>query len=340
MAVYNGEACIREKVKSVLESDYNGKIHFLIGSDASTDQTNTILKELAIQYPGLLHPHFVADRQGKIRIINQLASIVKSRAGVGDILISTDATAIFDKDCIRLLVRHFNDQRVAAVGANIIKQKMRKDGISGQEKAYYNRELLMKYEEGLIWGTSIGVFGACYAIRPEKFPMVPETYLVDDFFITMHLLTKGDHVRYDLDAIVYMNLANETAIEFKRKIRIATGNFQNLIHFPGALFGLTGMNFAYWSHKVLRWFTPFCMIATYVTAYRLSDDHWIYMLAWVVQSVLFLIPFGDYLLGRMRIHHRVLRFIAHFYLMNLGILIGFFRFLAGVKNSVWEPTRR
>ena len=58
------------------------------------------------------------------------------------------------------LVRHFRDERIGLVGANILNVGMRRDGISFQEKAYIERENLIKYHEGLVWGTMMGPFGA------------------------------------------------------------------------------------------------------------------------------------------------------------------------------------
>ena len=47
IAAYNEEKVIREKIESVMKSEYPAeKIHLLIGSDNSNDQTNTIIREL------------------------------------------------------------------------------------------------------------------------------------------------------------------------------------------------------------------------------------------------------------------------------------------------------
>lgn len=340
MAVHNAEAIVEEKVRSVLQSNYpSRKIHFYIGSDASTDETNSILKRLEQEFPQLQVTYF-SERSGKIRIINALFDAAQQRGLNGHILISTDATALFQPDCIRNLVRHFTNDSIAAVGANIIKEKQRSDGISKQEKAYYDRELLMKHEEGLIWGTSIGVFGACYAIRPEDFNRVPEHYLVDDFFITMSMLERGRKVVYDMDACVTMNLANESRVEFRRKVRIAAGNFQNLSRFYPLLFRMNGLAFAFLSHKVLRWFGPFLLLISFITSLLLYHEAPVYLLATWVQVFLYVSPGINYALEKLNVHHKFLKFIAHFFLMNFGIFCGFFKYLIGVKSSVWEPTRR
>jgi len=46
------------------------------------------------------------------------------------------------------------------------------------------------------------------------------------------------------------------------------------------------------------------------------------------------------LLKKIRIHNIILRFITHFYTMNLALLIGMFKAIKGVKSNVWKPTQR
>ena len=47
IAAYNEELVIAKKIDSVLKSDYpHDKLEILVGSDASTDQTNFILQKL------------------------------------------------------------------------------------------------------------------------------------------------------------------------------------------------------------------------------------------------------------------------------------------------------
>ena len=52
LAVYNEERVIAQKIESTFATDYPlEKIEWLIGSDQSTDQTETIIREYAKQYP-------------------------------------------------------------------------------------------------------------------------------------------------------------------------------------------------------------------------------------------------------------------------------------------------
>ncbi len=67
-------------------------------------------------------------------------------------------------------------------------------------------------------------------LRHKLFEPVPRNFLVDDFFINMKVLEKNYWSINNLKAIVYDNSTDDIQAEFKRKIRISTGNFQNLTH--------------------------------------------------------------------------------------------------------------
>ena len=56
----------------------------------------------------------------------------------------------------------------------------------------------------------------------------------------------------------------------------------------------------------------------------------------LVQFVLFLSPLAIPYLKWLK----PALFVAHFYNMNLALLIGFLRYVKGVKSSVWQPTPR
>jgi hypothetical protein len=56
----------------------------------------------------------------------------------------------------------------------------------------------------------------------------------------------------------------------------------------------------------------------------------------IAQAILFISPLFIPFVKKAK----PLLFVAHFYNMNLALLIGFFNYLKGVKTSVWQPTVR
>lgn len=339
MAAYNEESVLEEKINSILESDYpHENIQILVGSDNSTDRTNEIMVDFEKKYPNIIKFFHYTERQGKGNIINKLYN-----ESIGEILILTDANVIFDVKTIKELVKCFENDKIGLADTNMINKGMKKAGISYQEKAYISREVLIKNREGKIWGTMMGPFGGCFAVRKELYESVPVNFLVDDFYINMKIYEKGYLAVNNLNAKVYEDVSNDLSIEFRRKIRIATGNFQNLETFARLIFSpIKGLGFSFLSHKVLRWISPFLLIDSLLALSMLGFSHNILLFEVLFYLQLFsmLIPFIDICLRKLKIHIVLLRFITHFYAMNLALFIGFFKYLKGVKSNVWEPTKR
>ena len=336
MSAYNEEKVLREKVDTIFSTSYpTDRIHVSIGSDASTDRTNDILEELSRSIDGLSFYAF-KERQGKANIINHL--VEKSDT---DILVLTDANVLLEESTLFELIKHFRNPEIGLVDTNMINIGLEKKGISIQEKVYISLEVRIKNMEGRIWGTMMGPFGGCYAVRRDLYTSVPRNFLVDDFYINMKILEKGKQTINDLEARVFEDVSNNLADEFKRKARIAAGNFQNLFTFLHLLCNpFSSIAFAFMSHKILRWFGPFLLLILFLANIFIRNANGLYYYTFLIQCVIFIIPLLDYLLRKIRIHILILRFITHFLTMNLAIMYGFMRFIIGIKSNVWQPTRR
>lgn len=336
MAAYNEESVIEEKIHSVYSTGYpEEKIEFLIGSDNSSDKTNAIIEKYTPEYHGLKLYAF-GERQGKAKIINRL-----SQEAENNILILTDANVYFTKGTIYQLVKHYKNPEIHLVGGLIQNTNLKRDGISYQEKTYLSGENKIKHMEGILWGSMIGAFGGVYSIRKEAYHPVPLNYYMDDFYITMHVLQDGGKAIKELNAVCKEDISNQIKEEFRRKVRISIGNFQNLSSFWKLIFPLTsGVSFSFISHKIFRWITPFFLLACLIISGVLALYSDLYAYIFAAQLGGLLVPFFDFLLKKIHIHVVFLRFITHFYSMNLALLTGFFKFIKGVDSNVWQPTKR
>ncbi|RPI46805.1 MAG: glycosyltransferase [Bacteroidetes bacterium] len=336
IAAYNEEDVIEAKIRSVLASNYPaGRMEILVGSDASTDRTDGILQNLEKQFSGLRV--FIFDnRTGKPGVVNRLV-----RESAGEVLVITDANVLLDRETIREMVSMFAEPRTGLVDSRMISTNLKKEGISLQEKFYISREVKIKYNESLVWGTMMGPFGGCYSVRKSLFTPVPSNFLVDDFFINMSVLRQGYHCISNIDARVYEDVSNDLSEEFRRKKRISSGNFQNLARFASLLGSRKpGIAFCFFSHKVIRWIVPFLVMITLGTSLALSGRFIFYRILTFIQLGILVIPVFDFFLRKNQIHAVPLRFISHFVLMNLALLAGFIGYAGGIENNVWEPTRR
>jgi len=336
MAAYNEEAVIREKINSITSGLYPAdRLEILAGSDASTDATNEILTSLEKVIPILKFFPF-ATRQGKPGIINRLAQHAS-----GEILVLTDANVLFNPDTLLEIVKPFSDPKMGLVDTRMVNLGMKIEGISYQEKAYISREVDIKTMESRLWGTMMGPFGGCFAIRRELFGPIPDNFLVDDFYLNMKVLEQGYKAVNHPEAIVFEDVSNDPSIEFRRKVRIATGNFQNLVRFKKLLFSSRpGLSFCFWSHKVLRWLGPVFMIAALISLVFLAFVSPLYLVLLTGYLLVLMVPGLDYLLKKLNLHLRFFRFISYFLAMNLAMAKGLLRYLKGVKTNVWQPTKR
>lgn len=332
MAAYNEEKVIGEKISSVFNTTYPlEKITFYIGSDASTDRTDSIIEELSRKYTQLKLVRF-GGRTGKSGIINQLASEANQA-----VFVLTDANVIFKPETLFNLVRHFKNTDTAQVAANIIKVSVSDKGIASQEKSYIALENKIKFFESVRWNVIMGAEGGCYAIRKENFSPVPKNFYMDDFYISLNVIEQGKEIVFDKEAICNEDVPTESQEEFKRKVRISIGNFQNLNRYKNLLWKFNGIAFAFWSHKVLRWLTPFLLMSCFCTSFILMFQDSYFVLLFSLQLFGFFTPVIDWLLN---INFSLLKFVSHFYLMNLALLKGFITYVKGVESNVWEPTKR
>lgn len=336
MAAHNEEIVLEQKIASIMQTNYPyNRFEVIIGSDCSTDRTNEILQQAASTYPNLKYTIF-SKRQGKVTIMNLLAN-----NAVGEILISTDANVIFNQSTMFELVKYFKDESVGLVDSRMINIGLKKTGISIQESTYITQEIIIKNLEGAIWGAMIGPMGGCYAIRKELYTPPPTNFLVDDFYIGMKVLEKGKKCINNLSASVTEDVSNNISQEFKRKVRIATGNFQNIKEFRHLLWPpYSSTAFAFLSHKVIRWFGPILILCIFVTSLFLSSGTIFFIPLAIVQLLIILLPLIDIFLKSFNIHILPLRFATHFLITNFALLVGLIKYLKGVQNNVWQPTPR
>ena len=335
MAAHNEEKVIEQKIKSVFQGDFPlDRIEFLIGTDNCSDATVQIIRDLQKIFPQI-QLHEFQERQGKIRIVNNLVKLAKS-----EFLLLTDSNVIFKSDTIKQMIQHFKNEKIGLVDSSMVNTGIKKDGISFQEKTYIGMEVSTKNAEGKIWGAMMGPFGGCFAIRKKAFSTIPLNFLVDDFYLNMRALQKGFQCINESNALVCEDVSNDLKEEFRRKVRISAGNFQNLSRFFTLLFLFNGISFAFFSHKVLRWLTPFLLIIMALSLFFLISlkTIYLYISIFLLSAILFVVI--DLILTKFRINISIFRFSTHFFAMNLALLLGFLNYLIGIKSSVWEPTKR
>jgi cellulose synthase/poly-beta-1,6-N-acetylglucosamine synthase-like glycosyltransferase len=102
ISAYNEEKIIGKKIENCLSLDYpTDKLEIIVVSDASTDKTDTIVKSYREKGVILKRMHV---RGGKTAGLNETIPL----AG-GDIIVFSDANALYAPNAIKKLVRNFRD---------------------------------------------------------------------------------------------------------------------------------------------------------------------------------------------------------------------------------------
>lgn len=337
ISAYNEEKVIEKRIRNILEQNYDlNKIEILVGSDHSNDKTNEILKKLENEIPQL--KIFIFNyRQGKAGVLNFL-----SEKASNEILVFTDANTEFDKNALRILVKHFENNEVGGVSGKLIliddNEKLRR-GV--EEKSYWEYETFIKTSEGKL-GILIGANGGIFAIRKNLFEKIPvDRPVTDDFFISLNILKKGFKFLYEPDAIAYEEIPKNIKTEFQRKVRFAATNFQTISFFKSLLFNKNILiSYAFWSHKIIRWFLPIILILLFSLNLILMNYHYIFKYLLYLQIIFYGLALLNYFLNKLKVRIPLLSLLTYFFITNLALLIGLFRFLRKKHSVIWQSTPR
>ena len=335
-SVYNEALVIQQKIDSIFNSDYpRNKIRVLIGSDNSSDDTNQLIENYQKNYPHLQFINYT-QRQGKLKIINQLIELVSTEK-----VVFTDANVFFEPMTLKALVYNLVVKQADLVCGNIHKFSPKNQGISQQEISYMNFENQLKLNESLYYGFIVGVEGGCYAINKKSFIKVPDGFLMDDFFITLDVISKKGKVLFEPEALCYEDVNDTPMIEFKRKVRISLGNFRNLKYYKHLLFPIhKGFGFAFFSHKVCRWLVPFFIILSFILSLLLCFYFPFFKAVALSYSFIFVLGSLTIFLEKIKIKIPVINTLGHFILMNVALFWGYVKYKFANTESAWEPPKR
>jgi cellulose synthase/poly-beta-1,6-N-acetylglucosamine synthase-like glycosyltransferase len=330
VAAYNEEAVIEQKIANTLALDYPAdRFEFLLGLDAPSDSTAE--RAARTSHPALRLMPFTT-RRGKLAVIRDLAAATQA-----EILVFSDANTLLEPEALRQLVRHFRDPQVGAVCGEL--RLVNADGTPQGESLYWRYEVALKFLENRM-GCVLGANGAVYAVRRELF-RTDRAWIVEDFQVPMEIRYAGHRVVYDPEATAMEEAAPSLGAEFGRKVRIGAGAFQTFfgsLHFLNPFKGMLAL--AYVSHKVLRWFGPFFLLAMWAASAALSARHPLYGGAFAVQTAFYALAVAGLAFQQKGRSSRLLALPLYFSTVNLALLLGFFRLLSGRQQTQWAATRR
>jgi cellulose synthase/poly-beta-1,6-N-acetylglucosamine synthase-like glycosyltransferase len=332
VTAYNEANCIRAKLDNLAGLEYPpDQIQILVVSDGSTDSTEEIAASYEVRPVRVLR---IDGRQGKTACQNAAAL-----AADGEILVFTDATTQLQPDAIRAMVRNFADPQVGCVGGRL-KYVSDVDNMTGSGgEAYWSYETRLRIGESSL-GSLIGVSGCLYAVRKSAYrPIDPG--LISDFAIAMRIQELGLRTVLAPDACCYETTLEDGTRELSMRVRVGVRSLNALVHERRFLNPLKYGLFAWqlWSHKVLRYASPFLWIGALAANVVLISYHPAYLAMFVGQSAIITAGAVGFVLQDRKHNLGLLAKPYYFVLTNLASLIAALRFLRGERMVVWTPVR-
>ncbi|UCD63464.1 MAG: glycosyltransferase family 2 protein [Candidatus Zixiibacteriota bacterium] len=330
ITAYNEERRIAEKIENTLALTYPaGKLEILVVSDASTDRTEEIVRSFTHRGVKLL---VIPERHGKHygqgRGIQMAAS---------DIVILTDATTFLDPDGAEKIIRNFADPRVGCVSSE---DRMRtSESNAAGESMYVRYEMSLRRLESAV-GSLVGVSGSFWAVRKHLCDEWIDN-MSADFYLPNIAAMRGYRTVLEPEALGYYDVVRDPEKEFIRKVRTVVHGYEVLFRFAAVLnpfrYGFYALEM--FSHKLCRWLVPLFLMIAFVANILVIDQGKFYQLSLAAQAVFYLLAFAAY---RIRNLQKLLLFKVPFFfvMVNLSILVAWYKYLTGQEYVVWDATKR
>jgi cellulose synthase/poly-beta-1,6-N-acetylglucosamine synthase-like glycosyltransferase len=350
-SAYNEEEAIEARLRNLLALDYPAdRLRVWVGVDGATDATAARARAVAEGGGGRVRVRVFERNRGKVAVLKDLVDEARAEWSP-DVLAFTDANTAFRPDALRQLVAPFADKRIGGVCGKLV--FVDSAGVETDEGTYWRWESRLKAMESAV-DSCLGANGAIYAIRAGLFWIeIPDNTVIDDFTIGMKVRERGGRLVFDPAAVAMEPTPPKVADEWRRRTRIGMGDFQSLLFCARCLSPRYGwFAWCFWSHKVLRWFTPHLMLLAVVVA-ALAQRGWsadggpVWWSAALGSLILAGAAGIAALFATQAVARRVgveppvlLRQACYFFTIQAALLVGFARAIRGGVSGAWVRSPR
>lgn len=332
ISAYNEAAVMREKIENALQLSYAKSLfEIIVVSDCSNDGTDDIVFNYAGSGVRLIRQE---ERLGKAAALN--LAVPQAR---GEIIVFSDANAMYQSDAIENFVRHFADPQIGYVVGNARYIESASDSQSSQsEGLYWKLETWLKRKES-DFESVVGGDGAIYAIRRDLYSTLLPTD-INDFLNPLQIIDRGYRGLFDPAVVCFEETADTFAQEFRRKVRIVSRALNAVRRASGVLNPLR--NPRHWwllvSHKLLRWLAPFFLLTLLTTSFALAGVRFYRWVA-VIQVAFYFLALLGWALQNRRSVPKPVSIAFYFCVVNLASLLGCIKCLQGNLSGTWMPHR-
>ena len=199
ISAFNEAEMIRRKLENAVQLDYPRELlEIVVVSDASTDGTDELAAEYADRYGVIVARQ--PERVGKTVGLNRTVPTLR-----GEIVVFSDANALYERDALKMLVRNFADPQVGCVTGEARYVEGSRSAADSGERTYWDYEIRLKRLETAI-GSMVGGDGALYAIRARLWKPLPPT-AINDFLNPLQIVNAGWRGVYEPRAICHEETA-------------------------------------------------------------------------------------------------------------------------------------
>lgn len=324
VVAHNEEKSIVNRINNLLNIDYPlDYLDIIVVSDGSNDQTDQLIKN-------------ISEDNSRIRYIRtegggkSLAQNMAIPDAKGEIIILTDAETIFRSDAIRKIVRNFYDDRVGCVSGKVtlITQQTT---IAEGHGMYWKYEMKIRGLESRLRCLHTAS-GSIMAIRKSLFKPFKCKY-GDDCIIPLNIIKSGYWIVHEDQAIAYDSFPITAEGELKSRIRMTIRNITCTLSNYEILNPSRHplLSYAVFSHKLLRWLSPFLLIIFFIANLPLKNAYSFYRFIFYTQISFYGLGFLGYICYKRNFRLPVASQIFSFLLANTGFFVGVLKALQGQK---------
>jgi glycosyltransferase involved in cell wall biosynthesis len=319
VAAYAEAEVIAGRLANLRALDYPPElVEVIVACDGSPDDTAQRARDagadIVLELP----------RGGKIRA--QDAAVKRSQR---EIVAFSDANVQWEPAALRRLVAPFADPQVGYVCGDVSFVNERG---TNQEGVYWRYEMALRSLESRVRSVT-GGNGAIYATRREAYLFV-DPIMGHDLSFPFNMVKHGWRAVYASDAHASEKMVPTIEGEFARKRRMSSHMWPIVLR--GGMLSPRGYDLLYalmiFSHRIVRYLTPFLHVIAFVTSILLLGQGWVYAVALALQVAVLLAAIAAPL-----VRARPFLIARYYVLTTASLAAGLWDWLRRGTAAGWEP---
>ena len=333
VSAYNEEAVIDEKLRNCLALEYPRELLQIIVASESTDATNVVVRRY--ENDGI-ELRAYAERLGKSATLGRAMKHIR-----GDVVVFTDANALYGRDALTKLARNFADPRVGAVIGHL-QYRDPSDSVGGRgETIYWRYDHWLRRHASRTLGIIPGITGGVFAIRKNLyFPLSDDRG--DDYELCTGIAIRGHAVVFEPDAVAEERASETTRQQFHRKIRLVRWNtMSSLLLIRDAFrFGRPWVAIQVISHRLLRYTVPVWLVLALAASLALAPTSQTFRALALLQIAFYFVGATGWAAETARISlPRVCLIPSYFVMVNMAAMCGLVAGITRGQASLWQKQR-